>query len=530
MRRAGSPKIDGMTTTTGADVATPIELVVESDTTMDTRQWRLGVFGELVLGGVLGSLFLGTHSLFLDESVSATLATAPWHRFANVVSHREANMALYYLLLRGWVVFGHSEIALRSLSVLLAVGALGVVIAVSRELFGRRIALAAGLLLAVNPLYVQFAQDVRGYALALLLVSASCYFFVRGVGYRSPAPRWCWTAYTVVTALAAYSNFWAALVPLAQALSLAFLPPGKIPWRRVVPAAVALAVLLIPLGLLIQSTDNAGVNWAAGSSAGHLFTRIRSSVPHAVLDLLALAAVVVVVAGIVFLRRRRDVGEVFARQWAVLFTACWLVVPVAAVVMLSVVDRPLFVVRYLMVSLPPALMLVAVGIARVATLARRRARAVAVTLLIIVVAASMVGVAQWYSLGGPQDFRSAVSNIAERAQPGDGILMYAPYERVPVEWYMAGQPAARAKVHPVYPALPWGVDPLYFDGSVSLTGADVERTAPNFGRIWLLSASADQKLYPSGWESIEGALRQAGFTAAGTRTFRGVDVTEEVRQ
>jgi mannosyltransferase len=519
-----------MTTTTGADVAAHTEhSAVGFDAPMDVRQWRFGVAGELVLGGVLGSLFLGTHSLFLDESVSATLATAPWHRFANVVSHREANMALYYLLLRGWVVFGHSEIALRSLSVLLAVGALWVVIVLSRQLFGRRIALAAGLLFAVNPLYVQFAQDVRGYALALLLVSASCYFFVRGIGFRSPPPRLCWTAYTVVTALAAYSNFWAALVPLGQALSLAFLPPERIPWRRLLPTAFALAVLLIPLGLLIQSTDSAGVNWAAGSSAGHLFTRIRSSVPHAALDLLAVAVVVGVVVAIVLLRRRRAIGDVFAREWAVLFTASWLVVPVAAVVMLSLVDRPLFVVRYLMVSLPPALMLVAVGIVRVASLARR-ATAVAITLLILVVAVSLVGVAQWYSQGGPQDFRSAVSYVADRAQPGDGILIYAPYERVPVEWYMAGQPDARAKVHPVYPAKAWGVDPLYFDGSVSVTGADVERSAPSYGRIWLLSATADQKLYASSWDSIEAALRQAGFTEVGTRTFRGVDVSELVRQ
>ena len=93
---------------------------------MTARQWRLAVAAELVLGTVLGSLFLGTHSLFLDESVSSTLATAPWHFFANTVSHREANMALYYLVLRGWVVFGHGEIALRSLSVF-AVGALWVV-------------------------------------------------------------------------------------------------------------------------------------------------------------------------------------------------------------------------------------------------------------------------------------------------------------------------------------------------------------------------------------------------------------------
>ena len=157
-------------------------------------------------GAILGSLFLGTHSLFLDESVSSTLATAPWHRFANVVTHREANMALYYLLLRGWVVFGHSEIALRSLSVILAVGALWVVIMLARSLFGRRVALLAGLLLAVNPLFIQFAQDVRGYSLALLLVSASCFFFVRGIQQVDPPPRFCWTAYTVVTALAAYTQ------------------------------------------------------------------------------------------------------------------------------------------------------------------------------------------------------------------------------------------------------------------------------------------------------------------------------------
>jgi mannosyltransferase len=527
-----SPPTDmPMTTTTIADVAAPpVEPTPGHDQTMDSRRWRLAVAGELVLGGLLGSLFLGTHSLFLDESLSATLAKAPWHRFATVVTHREANMVLYYLLLRGWVVFGTSEIALRSLSVILAVGSLWVVIVLTRALFGRRIALVAGLLLAVNPLYVQFAQDVRGYSLALLLVSASCLFFVRGVRQPDASPRLCWTAYTVVTALAAYSNFWAALVPVGQALSLAFLPPARIPWRRVLAAAAALVVLLVPLGLLIRSTDSAGVNWAAGSSAGHLFTRIRASVPHAVLDVLVLAAVVGVVVAILVLRRRRDIGAVFVRQWAVFFTACWLVVPIAAVVMLSVVDRPLFVVRYLMVSLPPALMLAAVVIVRVWSLARRGAAALAAGLLVLAVAASGVGLAQWYSQGGPQDFRSAVAYIAGQARPGDGMLIFAPYERVPVEWYLAAHPAARADVHPVYPTMAWGVDPLYFDGSVSLSPGDVERAAPSYGRIWFLSVTADQKLYPGEADSIDGALRQAGFTPVGTRTFRGVDVTEEVRQ
>jgi mannosyltransferase len=498
--------------------------------TMTAQRWRLAVVAELVLGAVLGSLFLGTHSLFLDESVSSTLATAPWHFFANTVSHREANMALYYLLLRGWVVFGHGEIALRSLSVILAVGALWVVIMLARSLFGRRVALLAGLLLAIDPLYVQFAQDVRGYSLALLLVSASCFFFVRGIRQVDPPSRFCWTAYTVVTALAAYSNFWAALVPVGQALSLAFLPAGRIPWRRVLASGVALVVLLVPLGLLIESTDSAGVNWAAGSSAGRLFTHIRASVPHSVLDALVLIAVVAVVAIVLSARRRPAIGAVFDRQWPLFFTLCWLVVPVAAVVMLSLVDRPLLVVRYLMVSLPAAILLVALVIDRVASRARRGAVVLAAVLLVIVVGASAVGAAQWYANGGPQDFRSSVAFVADRAQPGDGLLIFYPYERIPVEWYMAERPAAERDVHPVYPATAWGVDPLAFDGSVSFSGDAIAQAASRYQRIWVLSATADLALYPGQAAAMNGALRRAGFTPAGTTHFRGVEVTEEVRQ
>jgi hypothetical protein len=37
---------------------------------MTSRQWRLAVVAELVLRAVLGSLFLGTHSFFFDESSS----------------------------------------------------------------------------------------------------------------------------------------------------------------------------------------------------------------------------------------------------------------------------------------------------------------------------------------------------------------------------------------------------------------------------------------------------------------------------
>ena len=245
--------------------------------------------------------------------------------------------------------------------------------------------------------------------------------------------------------------------------------------------------------------------------------------------MLVLAAAIFVVAVVVLARRRPRVADVFARQWPLLFTACWLVVPVAAVVLLSLVDKPLLVVRYLMVSLPPAIILVALAIDRIASLTRRGATAVAAVALVLVVGVSAVGVAQWYSLGGPQDFRSTVGYIAGRAQPGDGVLDLRPYERVPVEWYLAGRPATEREVHPVYPATAWGVDPLYFDGSVPFNPGALEQAASGYQRIWLVSVTADQSLYPAEAAALDAALRRAGFTPAATRTFRGVDVTEEVR-
>jgi uncharacterized membrane protein len=496
--------------------------------------WRLAFGGELILGAILGSLFLATHSLFLDETVSATLATVPWHRFTDVVEHREPNQGLYYLILRGWVVFGHSEAALRSLSVLAAVGALAVVILVTRELFGQRVALLCGLLLAIDPLYVQFAQDVRGYSMCLLLVSASSLLFVRGIQRPQSRPLLTWGAYALITALAAYTNFWAALVPLAHAASLLFLPRARIPWRRLVPAAVALVVLLVPLALLIQATDSAGVNWASGSSAGRLITRIRDHVPHAVLDLAVLMLVVVVLGIVLALRRRPAVAELFDRQWPLFLTLCWLVVPVAAVVLLSLVDKPLLVVRYLMVSLPPAVIVVALLIVwlwdRLAPGRNRTSRIGAPLLLVVALVFSMAFTVQWYDNGGPQDFRSAVTYLAHEGQPGDGVLMFAVYERMPVEWYLRDYPEAQRTLRPVFPSLAFGVNPLYFDGSLSITKADVLRSASKYHRVWFVLVTADKHLYTGNEASVQAALRSDGFAPTHTQTFRGVDVIEEVRQ
>jgi len=487
-----------------------------SGTEQGSRWWSGGCGLLVVIGAVAGFAYLGRSSFWLDETVSTTLADASWHRFTHVVTTREANMTLYYLLLRVWIHVGHSEATVRTLSVLASLGALILIILLTRRLFDRRAALVCGLLFAIDPLIVEYAQDARGYTLSVLLVTASSLLFVRGI--RAPSARFTWTSYVLISALAGYVNFWAALVPLGHAVSLAFLPDDKIPWRRYLPAVGGLVVLFVPLGLLIHSTDNAGTNWAAGTAAGRLFGDVRNHVPLPVLDVFALG-VLAAAAGIVLLLRRRAIWIRILEHWPLVFTVCLLVVPVAALVLLSLVYKPLFVLHYLLVYFPPAIILVAVGLTRLTP------RAALIT-LVVLVTASGAGLWRWYATGPGEDWRGAVTYVSDQSHPSDGVMIFAPYMRIPFEWYLQQHPEAERHLHAVYPSLAWGVDPLRFDYPIPISSAAVERGAHGYTRVWLVLS--DAQLYPEQKQAVKHGLQLAGFVAKGSRVFSGVEVVRYV--
>jgi len=472
----------------------------------------------LALGAVLGFAFLGRSSLFLDETVSTTLARAPWHRFGQVVLHRESNGALYFFVLRGWYALGHGEVALRSLSVIVTVGAVALVMKVAHDLFGRRVALLSGLLLAVDPLVVQYAQDARGYALSLLLVSASSALFVQGCR-RAPGGWGTWAAYALVSAAGAYVNFWAVLVPVAHVASLGFTPPGAAPWRRVVPAVAAMVVLLVPLAVLIHANNAAGVNWASGTTAGKVFTKVRASVPHAVIDAAAVVGVLAAVALVVAGRRRGRPGWLFDR-WPLMLAVCWFVVPVALVLVVSFAYMPLFVVRYLIVCAPGLVIVVGVGLARLTRGAR-------VALVAVLVVGSAAGVARWYHAGSGQDWRGAVAALEGQVRAGDGAVVFPPYMRIPFEWYLDGHGALARALVPVYPTLGWELDPLRFDSNFAVSPAAVTRAAARHPRVWVVLSGAD--LYLSQEHDVVSGVEAAGLRPVRSEHFSGIDVIEYSR-
>src|SRR5437879_7948044 len=115
---------------------------------------------------------------WFDECFSVEVARIGWGNFLRLLWWREANMSLYYLLLRIWLRFGQGEFFIRSLSVVIAVATLPAIYWLARLLYDRRVALMAAGLFAFNAYSVRYAQEARSYALFLLLATVSSGFLI----------------------------------------------------------------------------------------------------------------------------------------------------------------------------------------------------------------------------------------------------------------------------------------------------------------------------------------------------------------
>ncbi len=110
---------------------------------------------------------LGHHSLWLDE-------------IATVYGFDNVNPPVYLFLSRVWMeAAGRGELVLRLPAAIFSLLALPVIIIMGKRLFSLRAGLLAGILLAVSPYSINYAQEGRMYSLVWLLALISFYFFYR---------------------------------------------------------------------------------------------------------------------------------------------------------------------------------------------------------------------------------------------------------------------------------------------------------------------------------------------------------------
>ena len=125
-----------------------------------------------LLALVLGLYQMGRPELWRDELASWSFASRPVSDLIASARHTGATQLAYYLLLHGWIAaFGDSADAMRTLSALAMAAAAACVALVGRRLAGARAGLTAGLVFALVPSVSRFAQEIRFYALAVLVTT-----------------------------------------------------------------------------------------------------------------------------------------------------------------------------------------------------------------------------------------------------------------------------------------------------------------------------------------------------------------------
>jgi mannosyltransferase len=125
---------------------------------------------SIVLGALLRFYQIGNQSLWLDESLSNWFSSITIHELWTVLPKTETNPPLYYTILKIWkYFFGTSELGLRSLSAVVSLGCIPLIFIMGRMLGksanGDLVGSIAALFFAVSPIQIQYAQEVRSYAM-----------------------------------------------------------------------------------------------------------------------------------------------------------------------------------------------------------------------------------------------------------------------------------------------------------------------------------------------------------------------------
>lgn len=382
---------------------------------------------------------LGDKPFWLDEVATLHRATASLPELVASSLHADHHPT-YFLLL--WLVakLGTSQWLLRLPSAVF--GALGAVLtyAIGREVIGRRGGAAAGLLMALSPFEVQFAQEARSYTLVSFLILTALWGLVRLANnppaaaapiWSKDAPRAAWLAYGLGTAAAL--DVLNVAIPWLVAANLSTAVIGhslgnaqRSFWRNWTWVQCGVLTAWLPLLIAIYMArhgaviDNVGWAWPFSkqtiwSIVGPVYLLRVSNfiVPGtapATLPVLSTAIIVLVTAGAWRLSRNRVVLSVLS--------AATLVLPLSlGLVSLFV---PVLVPRYFVWGAAPFFMLVGAGLGQFTQLRYAALRAA-------LAVACFINLAPYYRYETKPRWDLVAKELAAQARPGDVVLFNSYY-------------------------------------------------------------------------------------------------------
>ena len=395
-----------------------------------------------------------TQSLWRDEAFSALVAQRPitW-----IVQSVTFEPPVYYTLLHYWIrIFGTSEIALRSLSLVGFALATGIVIQWSEKLFRKSwLSVLLPLLFFFNPMLLYYAFEVRTYGWYIFFATLSMYAYLERR----------WRLYSVATILGFYTHSYFLIVPMVQVVH--WLLTTVFPWigwkkfsshairDPFFHASIINGLIIAPwLIRIAQVSSKLKDSWyfpvdfhLIRSVVGNMFLGYEGT-PWYLWDYTAALSVALILLFAIAMRLKKN-------RRITLYFALSVFLPLAFVIGISFI-KPLFVNRYL---IPVAIAQVFLLAYATSAVGKRSTQYVLGVCLVLF----SIGFNLWYPKEHQKvNIRRTLMEINTLARQGDVVLATSPlvlFESI----YYSTNPSRVYLYNPSGSPFPWYVGDTIFD-------------------------------------------------------------------
>jgi hypothetical protein len=340
---------------------------------MNTKEntWNLRIlFGWIVMIAVACLVYatgIAHESIWYDEAYSDAMAGHSLGEILTLITY-DNHPPLYYLLLSlVRMVLGHAEWALRSLSVVGAVGLVSLGAGPIRRIFGNRTAFIYAAVVICTPAVLIYAHEARMYTLAISAVTAGVLFGYLAVQTHRAGD---WVCFGLATLAAAYLHYYGFIAAFFTHVGVFFWllasKRGQIK-AYLITGVMVLAGYLPWLIVFVKQTFGVHKGFWLGPISlkavllaflqpfayKEFYPHIRPTTYLALLGSLAL-----VICGVVIAKMKRAEKE-FSLSVFVLLVYLGVVI---TTILVSLFLMPVFYARYLLVCVGLFLLLTSLGI------------------------------------------------------------------------------------------------------------------------------------------------------------------------
>jgi mannosyltransferase len=357
---------------------------------------------------------------WMDEAITTGISLHPLSQIPGVLRH-DGNPPFYYMLLHVWMsLFGSTETATHSLSLLAGVLTVPVGGWAGWSLFGRRAGIMAALLFAFNAWLTAYAQETRMYELMGLLGVIATAAFLQGFVYRR---RRFLPLFGLSLTLMLYTHSWGTFFFAGSAISLipAFISShdrrGLL--RDAAITFIGAGILYLPWAPnLLYQVAHTAAPWDSAPRFGAPVQISRNLLGG---DRITIALVLAAAVGLgpLFTRAHRRTQE-----WTALWTLIALPIAVLGLAWLSSQVTPAWASRYFAPVLGAMVLLIAWGCARA-----RLVGVVAIALSVVFLSNPKSFTPQYKS-----DMRDVAGEVGPLLHPGDLVVSGQP-EQTTLAWY-----------------------------------------------------------------------------------------------